>query len=93
MARCTPVVTLSFVQHSSVSTSWDGSTQVLRENTLRLDRGLHYFPSTILLARGLFRVTLRRKSTIHLQTPMPSPGFELRSYGSIANHYSRGETT
>ncbi|GFT75568.1 hypothetical protein TNCV_1135381 [Trichonephila clavipes] len=55
-------------------------------------RALHlYFPSSNLTrehtARWLFRVPSLRKGTI--QTSMPSPGFELRSYGtaaSLANH-------
>ncbi|GFX35466.1 hypothetical protein TNCV_102731 [Trichonephila clavipes] len=44
-----------------------------------------------LAARRLFRVPPCREGTIHLQTPMSSPGFESRSYGiavSVANHYT-----
>ncbi|GFU00745.1 hypothetical protein TNCV_4818991 [Trichonephila clavipes] len=52
-------------------------------------------PSTNLMrgleARRLFRVPPCREGTIHLQTSMPSPGFEARPYGtaiSVANHYT-----
>ncbi|GFU78469.1 hypothetical protein TNCV_2300811 [Trichonephila clavipes] len=43
------------------------------------------------MARLLFRVPPYHEGTIHLQTPMPSPGFEPRSHGiaaSVANHYN-----
>ncbi|GFV52338.1 histone-lysine N-methyltransferase SETMAR [Trichonephila clavipes] len=42
-------------------------------------------------ARWLFRVPVCREGTIHLQTSMSSPGFELKHSGtavSVANHYS-----
>ncbi|GFV05904.1 hypothetical protein TNCV_2552711 [Trichonephila clavipes] len=43
------------------------------------------------VVRRLFRVPPCRKSTIHEQTTMSSPGFEPRSYGtavSFTNHYT-----
>ncbi|GFV19586.1 hypothetical protein TNCV_478121 [Trichonephila clavipes] len=43
-------------------------------------------------ARRLFRVSPCRKSTIHLQTPMPSPGFKPRPYSTaviVTNPYIR----
>ncbi|GFT75316.1 hypothetical protein TNCV_967721 [Trichonephila clavipes] len=44
-----------------------------------------------LAARWLFRVPQCRKGTIHLQTPLSSPGFEPSPYGiavSVANLYT-----
>ncbi|GFT74059.1 hypothetical protein TNCV_3707911 [Trichonephila clavipes] len=44
-----------------------------------------------LVARRLLRVPPCRKGTIHLQTSLPSPGFEPSPYGtavSVANHYT-----
>ncbi|GFT85095.1 hypothetical protein TNCV_791281 [Trichonephila clavipes] len=61
------------------------------------DQGAYHlsFPFTNLTrghaARRLFRVPPCRKGTIHLQTSMPSPGFEPRPYGttvSVTNHYT-----
>ncbi|GFW66181.1 hypothetical protein TNCV_1710801 [Trichonephila clavipes] len=42
-------------------------------------------------SRRLFRVSPCRKDTIHLQTSVPSQGFEPRAYGtavSVSNHYT-----
>ncbi|GFX95948.1 hypothetical protein TNCV_2085281 [Trichonephila clavipes] len=54
------------------------------------------FPSTDLkrrlAARRLFRGPPCREGIIHLQTSVPSPGFEPRPHGtavSITNHYTR----
>ncbi|GFW27570.1 hypothetical protein TNCV_4282711 [Trichonephila clavipes] len=44
-----------------------------------------------LAAQRLFRISPYCKGTIHLQTSMPSSGFECRLYGitvSITNHYN-----
>ncbi|GFV77584.1 hypothetical protein TNCV_1071131 [Trichonephila clavipes] len=60
-----------------------------------LGDGLLSTPSTNftrrLGSRRLFRVPPCREGTIHLQTSMPSPGFEPRLYGtavSVTNHYA-----
>ncbi|GFU06205.1 hypothetical protein TNCV_4765121 [Trichonephila clavipes] len=73
----------------------------IREKTLGVVRSLlPLFPSTNytrgLAARRLFRVPPCRKGTIHLQTSMPSQGFEPSPYGiavSVANHYTGWATT
>ncbi|GFU51854.1 hypothetical protein TNCV_3733621 [Trichonephila clavipes] len=44
-----------------------------------------------LAARRLLRVPICHKGTIHLQTSLPSPGLELKPYGtavSVASHYT-----
>ncbi|GFT23202.1 hypothetical protein TNCV_1859111 [Trichonephila clavipes] len=49
-----------------------------------------------LAAGRLFRVPPCRKGTVHLETPMSSPGFEPCPYGSavsVANHYTGWATT
>ncbi|GFT87239.1 hypothetical protein TNCV_2310341 [Trichonephila clavipes] len=49
-----------------------------------------------LVAQRLFRVPQCREGTIHLQTFIPSPGFELRPCGtavSVTNHYTRWATS
>ncbi|GFU57138.1 hypothetical protein TNCV_1780011 [Trichonephila clavipes] len=76
------------------SNIWLVSSPILRENTLGVVRGLSS-PSTSLtrglVARRLFRVPSCRVGTIHLQTSMPSPGFEPRPYGtagSVTNHFT-----
>ncbi|GFW86713.1 hypothetical protein TNCV_2808681 [Trichonephila clavipes] len=48
-----------------------------------------------LVARRLFSVPPCHESTKHLQTHMPSPGFESRPFGtavSVVNHYTRRVT-
>ncbi|GFT90500.1 hypothetical protein TNCV_4491881 [Trichonephila clavipes] len=85
-----------FEHHARDSTSLLGSTPILRENTLGWLRAFHLScPSTNLTrglaARRLFKVSPCCKGTIHLQTSMPSPGLELRPYGtavSVTNHYT-----
>ncbi|GFV97533.1 hypothetical protein TNCV_2040411 [Trichonephila clavipes] len=69
-----------------------------RKNTLGLEvvrdlPPLFSFPSSTrgLAARWLFKVPPCREGTIHLQTPMSSPGFEPSPNGtavSVANHYT-----
>ncbi|GFX38742.1 hypothetical protein TNCV_4748121 [Trichonephila clavipes] len=69
---------------------------VLRKRILSEYRSaFHLSSSTTILMRGLaarqlFRVAPCRKSTIHLQTSMSSPGFEPKPNGtavSVVNHY------
>ncbi|GFV56289.1 hypothetical protein TNCV_106451 [Trichonephila clavipes] len=99
-AKCTPVVHRSFEHHSDDSTFWLGSTPNLRENTLRLIRGLPpLFPFHQPHERTCVTITNKstqcRKSIIYLQTSMPSPEFEPRTYGtavSVTNHYTGGAT-
>ncbi|GFY25733.1 uncharacterized protein TNCV_3060641 [Trichonephila clavipes] len=64
-----------------------GFSTILRENTLEVIRDSHLsFPSTNLTRgltdRWLFRIPPCREGTTHLQTSMPSPGFQPRSYGT-----------
>ncbi|GFU44289.1 hypothetical protein TNCV_3041301 [Trichonephila clavipes] len=74
-----------------------GSTPVLSKNTLGVVRASHLSSSSTnltkgLAARWLFRVPPCLEGTIHLQTSMPSPGFEPKPYGtavSVTNHYTR----
>ncbi|GFY12560.1 hypothetical protein TNCV_2447511 [Trichonephila clavipes] len=101
MARCTPIVSRSFEQHSADSTFWLDTTQILRENTLGVIRAFHLSFSSANLTRGLkarwlFRVRTCCKDAIHLQTPMSYTGFKPRSYGiavSVSNHHTRWVTT
>ncbi|GFV95231.1 hypothetical protein TNCV_1293491 [Trichonephila clavipes] len=73
-----------------------GSTPILRENILEVIKGLpplFSFPNLTrgLAAKRLFKVPPCHKSTVHLQTSMPSSGFEPRPYGmavSFTNHYT-----
>ncbi|GFT87091.1 hypothetical protein TNCV_2748521 [Trichonephila clavipes] len=85
---------LSFEHHAGDNTILLGSTQILRKNTLGWSRASHLSsPSTNhtrgLAARWLFSVPLCLEDTIHLQTSIPSPGFEPRPYSiaaSVTNH-------
>ncbi|GFV38345.1 hypothetical protein TNCV_3633521 [Trichonephila clavipes] len=68
---------------------------IVGENTLGADGLKFLFPliyvTKRLVARQLFRVHSCLKGTIHLQTSMPSLGFELRPYGtvvSVSNHFT-----
>ncbi|GFW49691.1 hypothetical protein TNCV_357941 [Trichonephila clavipes] len=77
------------------STIWLVSTPILREDTGGSQGPPTSTPSTnhtrVLAARWLFRAPPCRKGTIHLQTSMPSPGFELGPYGTpvgIANYFT-----
>ncbi|GFT27553.1 hypothetical protein TNCV_1276321 [Trichonephila clavipes] len=75
---------------------WLISTPILRENTLGVVRGLPpLFPSTNLTrgpeATWLFTIPPCCKGTKHLQTSIPSQGFEPRPYDTavrITNHYT-----
>ncbi|GFY16625.1 hypothetical protein TNCV_2787511 [Trichonephila clavipes] len=85
----------SFEHHTVDSTILLGSTPILRENALGGQKPPTSSPSTNLTrehaARRILRGVPCRKGTIHLQTSMPSPGFESRPYGtagSITNHYT-----
>ncbi|GFW00583.1 DUF4817 domain-containing protein [Trichonephila clavipes] len=86
----------NFDHHTENSTIWLGSTLILKENSLRVARASHLsFPSTNptrgLAARWLFRVPQCHKSTLHLQTSMPSLKFVPRPYDtavSVTNHYA-----
>ncbi|GFV13912.1 hypothetical protein TNCV_523891 [Trichonephila clavipes] len=86
----------SFEHYTGDSTIWLDSTPILRENTLEMVRGLpplfaFHYPQERLAARRLFRVLSCRRNTIHLQTSMPSPGFEPRLYDaadSVTKHSS-----
>ncbi|GFW99676.1 hypothetical protein TNCV_3419071 [Trichonephila clavipes] len=88
---------LSFEHHTGDSTFWLGSIPILRKITLGVVRGIRLSSPFIKLTRGpaarrLLRVPPCRKGTIHLQTSMPSPGFEHRPYGTavcVANPYGR----
>ncbi|GFX50667.1 hypothetical protein TNCV_2722531 [Trichonephila clavipes] len=85
-----PVVIRSFEHLASDSMIWLVSTPILRENTMgRSGVSRLSSPSTNLTrghaVRRLFRVPPCHEGTIHLQTPMPSPGLEPRPY---ANHYT-----
>ncbi|GFX91837.1 hypothetical protein TNCV_3530361 [Trichonephila clavipes] len=78
------LVSFIFEHHTGDSMSWLVFNSIfLASLSTNLTRGL--------AARWLFKVPPCRKGTIHLQTSMPSPGFELRPYGiivSVTNHYT-----
>ncbi|GFV76586.1 hypothetical protein TNCV_4728061 [Trichonephila clavipes] len=61
------------------------STPILREITL--GPKVYHFPfcSSNLGAQRIFRVPLCREGTIHLQTPMPPPGIEPMTYGTVVS--------
>ncbi|GFU76984.1 hypothetical protein TNCV_4521401 [Trichonephila clavipes] len=89
-----PVVSLSFKHHSGDSTILLGSTPILRDKNLGVVRGFaNLFPFHKLLERtygstAIYSIPMPGR---HLQTSMPSPGFELRLYGtavSATNHYT-----
>ncbi|GFT89416.1 hypothetical protein TNCV_4387011 [Trichonephila clavipes] len=71
----------SFEHHTGDSTIWPISTQILREDTLRVVRDAsHPFfrfhqSHERTGGRWLFRVSPCREGTINLQTSMSSPGF------------------
>ncbi|GFV83333.1 hypothetical protein TNCV_1900591 [Trichonephila clavipes] len=51
----------------------------------------HFSSPATNITRGLPRIHPYREGTLHLQTSMPSPGFEPRPYGttvSVASHYT-----
>ncbi|GFT03696.1 hypothetical protein TNCV_278581 [Trichonephila clavipes] len=91
-------VSRSFEHHTGNSTIWLVSTPILREDTWG-GQGLPTYlplPSTSredLRLDGYFIVPSCRGGTTHLQTFMPSPGFEPRPYSttvSVANPYYLG---
>ncbi|GFX59610.1 hypothetical protein TNCV_3753751 [Trichonephila clavipes] len=62
---------------------WSGTSHLSSPST-NLRRGL--------AARRVFRIPPGREGTIHLQTSIPSPGFEPRLYGaafSVTNYCTR----
>ncbi|GFX61573.1 hypothetical protein TNCV_2745481 [Trichonephila clavipes] len=88
-----PVVSRSLEYHTGDSTILLVPTSIFEGKHLSGGQGPS--PSTNLTrghaARQLFRVPPCRKGTIHLQTSMPSPGFEPSPYGtavSITNYYT-----
>ncbi|GFV25930.1 hypothetical protein TNCV_2920411 [Trichonephila clavipes] len=91
-----PVVSRSFEHRTGDNMIWLVSPSVLRENTLGWTWASHLSSPSTNLTRGLasrrlFIVTLCREGTIHLQTSMPSPGFEPKPYNtaiSVTNHYT-----
>ncbi|GFV93130.1 hypothetical protein TNCV_2552211 [Trichonephila clavipes] len=91
-----PVVSLCFEHHASESTTFLGSTPILRENTLESVRGLpsifpFHQPHERTWVRWLIRITPFPKGTTHLQTCMPSPGFGPSLNGtavSLTKHYT-----
>ncbi|GFU83803.1 hypothetical protein TNCV_1694731 [Trichonephila clavipes] len=95
--KCTPTVSRSFDNHAG-NTIWLVSILILKEKTKNWPGASHLSsPSTKLTrgleARWLFRVPPCHEVTVHLQTSMPSPGLEPRSYGiavRIPNHYRMG---
>ncbi|GFW60561.1 hypothetical protein TNCV_569081 [Trichonephila clavipes] len=89
-----PVVSCSFDYHAGDSTIWLGFTSILRENTWKMARDLppllSYHQTEDLQLDGYSRVPPCLKGTIHSQTSMPSPGFELMPYDtsvSVTNYY------
>ncbi|GFS87283.1 myosin-I heavy chain [Trichonephila clavipes] len=91
-AECTPVVSCIFEHHVGDSTTWLCSSPVLRESILEVgDQGPPTNLTRGIAARRLFRVPPCRTGTIHVQTSLPSPGFEPRSYCTtvgVTNHYT-----
>ncbi|GFX72923.1 hypothetical protein TNCV_1752301 [Trichonephila clavipes] len=84
-----PVVSCSFEHHAGDNTIWLGSTSILRENIWRWSEVSHLSSPSTNLTRGLaaqwlFREPPCHKGTIHLQTPMLSPGFETRPYDTAS---------
>ncbi|GFV01827.1 hypothetical protein TNCV_2550811 [Trichonephila clavipes] len=80
-----PVVNRNLEHHTGDSKTFLGSTPILKKSNCGVVRRLPLlFPSTNLTregaARRLFRVPPCRKGIIHLQTSLPSPGFELKPY-------------
>ncbi|GFT39394.1 hypothetical protein TNCV_2422961 [Trichonephila clavipes] len=91
----TPVVNRSFEPQAGDSMILLDSTEISREHTWWVVRGLppifpfHQPYERGLAVRRLFRVTPSREGTIHLQRTIPSLGFEPRPYGtavSVTNH-------
>ncbi|GFU26748.1 hypothetical protein TNCV_1838071 [Trichonephila clavipes] len=78
---------LDFKHHASDRTILVGSTKSLK-NTLLMFMIRPYLSSSStnltrgLAARRLFRISLCHEGAQHLQTAMPSPGFELRPFGN-----------
>ncbi|GFX48818.1 hypothetical protein TNCV_902001 [Trichonephila clavipes] len=92
--RCTPVLSPNSEHYTGDNRFLLGSTLISRENVLEVVGASHHSSPSINLMRGLgaqrlFRVPPCRKSTIHLQTSMPSLGLKPRPYGtpvSVVNH-------
>ncbi|GFW15171.1 hypothetical protein TNCV_173181 [Trichonephila clavipes] len=92
----TPVVSRSFEHHIGDSTIWLGFTPILRDDIWGRSWASHLSSPSTNLTRGLavrrlLIVPPHREGTIHLQTSVPSPGFEPRPYAtavSVANHYT-----
>ncbi|GFW23038.1 hypothetical protein TNCV_3801391 [Trichonephila clavipes] len=80
-----PVISLSFVHHEGDSTILLGSTPILRGVTKCIGQGPSNNLMRGLVTQRLFRVLPCREGIIHLQTPMPSPGFEPRPYGTTVH--------
>ncbi|GFV59840.1 hypothetical protein TNCV_4739681 [Trichonephila clavipes] len=85
--------------HAGDSTILFGFDRISKENTLGGSGASHMSsPFTNLTRRlralRLFRVSPCRKGPLHLQTSIPTQGFEPRPYGtsvsavSVANHYT-----
>ncbi|GFU27643.1 hypothetical protein TNCV_3825551 [Trichonephila clavipes] len=78
---CTPVVIRSFEHHTvRIFSVFSGVSEAYHLSS----------PSTN-ITRGHTARRLWRKRNIHLQTSMPSPGFEPRPYSttvSVTNHYT-----
>ncbi|GFT57137.1 hypothetical protein TNCV_1691691 [Trichonephila clavipes] len=94
----TAIVSRTFQYHTGGRTIWLVSTPILTENTLGIVRVLpplfpfHQPQERTCGSQGLFKVLPWRKSTIHLQTSMPSPGYKPRPYGtavSVTNQLHR----
>ncbi|GFW97850.1 hypothetical protein TNCV_1426131 [Trichonephila clavipes] len=85
----------NFEHHAGGSTILLGFIPILRENTVGGQghpTSLPLPPTSREVTRRLFRVPPCLKGTIYLQTSMPSPGFELRPYGTaVPNLYTRWE--
>ncbi|GFU57912.1 hypothetical protein TNCV_3144981 [Trichonephila clavipes] len=79
MARCTLVIIRSFEHHADDCMFWFCSTPNQRENTLEVVRGLPPTSRDDLQFDGYLKYPL---ANIHLQTSMPSLGFEPRPYGT-----------
>ncbi|GFW87915.1 hypothetical protein TNCV_1360181 [Trichonephila clavipes] len=83
--------------HASDKTIWLGNFPILWKNILEVIRA--YLSSTSLMrgfgAPRLFRVPSCRRGTMRFQTSIPSPGFELKPYGTVVsftNQYTREAT-
>ncbi|GFX19295.1 hypothetical protein TNCV_3014341 [Trichonephila clavipes] len=92
----THVVSFSFEHLADDRAILLDSAPIFRKYTLGVVRAFYLSSSCTnlarrLAARRLFRVPPCRKGTIHLQTSMPSPGFEPKPNGtaaSVTNHYT-----